>query len=129
MNSLNATLEPVNPSCAQIPLTLEVLGMGHVPSFKNSKQISVNRRTGKRFLRTDTKKAEWMERAIRALEYQLTCAFQTDAAATSTGLSARSWIASSTPADDSWKHIAEITIRAVTVPHGNEGARIQIQRI
>src|SRR5690606_30714465 len=52
-------------------IVLKIEGIGPVPSFKNGKQISLNKKTGKRFLRTDSKKKEWMEKAIDLLECQL----------------------------------------------------------
>ena len=109
------------------PLVLAVRGLGHVPSFKNTKAIAFNRRTRKRFIRTDPKKKEWMERCIRSFASQLSCAFRIDGAATATVLPARSWIASSLPLDDALAWIPEHHVTCEPVPPGQEGAVLVIE--
>lgn len=55
----------------QNSVTLEIRGLGHVPSFKNKKRIC-----GRNLItRPDVKK--WMESAIQSLRSQLRSAFQT----------------------------------------------------
>jgi hypothetical protein len=104
-------------------ISLVVQGIGHVPSFKNSKMIARGR------LITAPEKQEWMEKCIQSFESQLTSLCQMAATATQTEPSLPSWIASSVPADDSLKHIAEETVRPVLVPKGQEGAIIKIEPI
>lgn len=56
-------------------LILEVSGVGSVPSFKNTKKIVRNRRTGVPLIITDPKKKAWMDLAINQFESQLRIAY------------------------------------------------------
>ena len=108
-------------------LVLVVKELGHVPSFKNTKAIAFNRRTRKRFIRTDPKKKDWMERCIRNFEFQLSSAFPTGGAGTVMEPPARSSIASSLPLDDSLAWIPELHVVCERVAPGEEGAAIIIE--
>lgn len=44
---------------------------GNVPSQKNGKEIAINRRTGKRFVRSNDRVKAWQETAIEELALQL----------------------------------------------------------
>lgn len=44
--------------------------LGSVPSLKNSKQLFVNKRTGKRFITSSTRSKEWVESALWQLKGQ-----------------------------------------------------------
>lgn len=104
------------------PLVLEIRGCGNIVSFKNSKMVT----RGK--LITAPEKQEAMQRYSAALESALYSAFRTSETATPTGCSLRSWIASSVPADDSWKHIPKSDgYECIEVPEGEEGADIIIE--
>ena len=114
-------------------LALEILGIGNVPSFKNSKQISVNSKTGKRFPRTHPKKKEWMERAIRLLESQLRGELRIRESGMLGECQKPSLIALLKQCgqhfDDSihWMIPGEQSV--VFVPHGEEGCVITIEEI
>lgn len=103
-------------------IELEIKGLGHVPSFKNSKMLTRGR------LITDPKKQRWMERAIRLIASQWRYASLIVGGATSTGRSRRS-LTVLLPQDDSWQWIPEIHCRAARVGKGEEGAKITIERI
>lgn len=71
-----------------------------------------------------------MDSYIRVLESALSSAYQTIATETRMACSAASWIRSSVPADDSWKHIPKSDgWECVVVPEGEEGADIIIERL
>ncbi len=105
-------------------LTLEIKGLGHVPSFKN-RRIAVA--AGKMIVLPEVKQR--MERITRAFELALRSLCQTEGCGTSTECSLQSWIRSRVPLEDSWDWIPEISIRAVAVKPGEEGAIITIERI
>lgn len=121
---------PPNPPSSEIsaPLVLTIRNMGPVPSKKNRKVISKNRKTGKMFLRTDDDEAAWAKAAILDLLSQLNCAYRAAVAMQITP-SAPSWIASSVPVTDSTKHIRRLSVDVVDVPEGQEGAVITISQI
>ena len=104
------------------PLVLELNGFP-VPSFKNRKIIA-----GKRLI-TNPKQKKLMQRMEEHFVLQLLSAFRTDAAATSTGRSRAAWIRSSTPADDCWTQIPQISVSGELCSKGKEGATITIERI
>jgi len=101
---------------------IEIKGLGHVPSFKNSKMIARGR------LITLPKRQKWMERAIRLIASQLRYASVIAGGATSTGRSPLS-LTVSLPLDDSCDWIPEIRVVRQRVPAGQEGARVIIERI
>jgi hypothetical protein len=105
------------------PLSLKIEGLGHVPSFKNSKMIARGR------LITNPKRQEWMNRCIQSFESQLRSRFLTVVAETSTETSRPSWIASVVPLDDSMRFVSQIQITYHTVPKGKEGAIVEIERL
>jgi hypothetical protein len=105
------------------PIKLSVRGLGHVPSFKNSKQW-----TGRKLI-TKPERQKWMAQCIRSFESQLRSTFLTGEKGMQTGLNRQSWIALSLPLDDSVSWIPEISVRVVRVPAGDEGADILIERV
>ncbi|HYE29944.1 MAG TPA: hypothetical protein VEH27_00820 [Methylomirabilota bacterium] len=132
MNSANSTPVPLNPSFVETPpITLEIQGIGPVPSFKNSKQIR-KKRDGTRFIASADRNKDWMQRCIRLIGSQLISATQTTAPGTSTAHSAQSsTVSSPLPLgfDDSRQWIPEIIIRSRQVPKGQEGATLTIERL
>lgn len=112
------------------PLVLKIEGIGSVPAFKNSKEISVNRKSGKRFLRTHPKKKAWMEACIASFECQLRSWCQTIDAGTPPECSKPSWTALSMLSgmcDDSIREFPQGEWTTLRVPHGCEGATITIE--
>ena len=103
------------------PINLAVYGIGHVPSFKNSKLLTRGR------LITDPKKQEWMEWCIQSFVSQLRSALQTRGIATTTGPIPLSKIASLLPLDDSRKWIPEHSVSTRLVSKGSEGAELVIE--
>ncbi len=94
----------------------------HVPSFKNSKMIA----RGK--LITDPKKQKWMEECIRSFMSQLLYSFPMNVNETGTGPKLRSWIASSTPENDSCRYLTACSWNFCKYPKGLEGAEVVITR-
>lgn len=115
---------PANPSST--PIVIEITGLGHVPSFKNSKQLFI--RNGKPRMATKPAYKKWMARCIRLIEFTLLSRFRIAAGAMLTGDSLPSWTASSVPFDDSVDWIPEILVTVERVPKGEEGATITIER-
>lgn len=111
-------MTPTSPNI----ITLEIKGLGHVPSFKNMKRICGNR------LITNPKAKKTMDRIKASFALQLRSAFQTTGFATST-VDLQQFLTACVPRDDCWQVIPEITVRAVKVPKGQEGAVITIERI
>lgn len=120
--SSEGTLSPT-----QIRLTIR--GLGNVPSFKNTKSIYRNHKTGRPFIATKKEYKETMQQIIRSIESQLCSAFQTSTAAMPTAPSLAFWIASSLPLDDSRQWIPAISALAVKVEPGDEGCDILIERL
>lgn len=119
-------------------VVIELRGGGNVVSFKNTKMIAGIRRANKQgtvwhgrpFVKTDTRKAGYMERTIQGIECALRTLYQTEGIATATGCSLQSWIASSLPLDDSLKWIPKSDGWDVEyVREGMEGFRIEFERI
>jgi hypothetical protein len=110
------------------PIILSLRQLGHVPSFKNQKRAILDRASGK--MRTMTKKetAAWMKTATAHLVFQLLSGYATGAGGTVTAHSLRCLIAS-LPRDDAWQFIPQITITAIKVPKGEEGADITIIKL
>ncbi len=109
-----------------LPLKLVALGLGHCPAMKNSKMLARGR------LITDPKKQKWMDQCIRSFESQLRSAFPTSAKGTWTEQQRLYWTAlfeRCPEFDDNWMVIPEITIKAVQVGKGKEGAVVEISVI
>jgi hypothetical protein len=104
-------------------IKLSVKGLGHVPSFKNSKMW-----TGRKLI-TKPERQVWMDRCTRSFESQLRSAYQTSYTGTQTVPSLHSWIASSIPRDDSVHWIPELRVSVAFVEPGEEGAEIVIEPI
>jgi hypothetical protein len=117
-----------NDSTHTCSLTMEITGIGHVPSFKNSKSI-YRKKNGTPFIATKRERKDWMEKATLSIERQLRSAFQTRDNGTSTEQHLRSWIASSMPLDDSRQWIAELNINLIEVEKGMEGASVRIEKV
>lgn len=103
------------------PLTLEIKGLGHIPSKKNHHFPLKSGGLG-----IDKPVKERLERVTKALEFGLLSAFRTTSNGTWTAAQLRSWIASCLPADDSWQHVPSIMISAHKCAKGEEGATIEI---
>jgi len=109
------------PPTSANAIKLSLKGLGHVPSFKNSKMLSRGN------LITAPKKQKWMQRAIRNIESQLRYAFRTRGIEITTGPSALCSIASLVPLDDSRKWIPTHSVSTLLVSKGEEGADIVIE--
>lgn len=109
----------MNPN-ATSTIRLVVRGLGHVPSFKNSKMLT----RGK--LITNPKRQKWMQQCTDSLSSQLLCAYRISEGGMQTGRSLHSWTALFLPPDDTVHHIPEIHIEVEVVPKGEEGANIEI---
>ena len=116
----------MNSSNETRTLVLKVYGLGHVPSFKNTKSIFRNKKTGRMFIATDPKKKEWMERAIKLFVSQLLGLFPIGEGETVGECQKQSQIASSLPLDDSLDWMIPGEQNVVRVPKGEEGAIITI---
>ncbi len=111
-------------------IRIKITGLGHCPSFKNSKVLFV--RNGKPGMATKEEYKLWMQRTSRAIESQLLCSYQTTAQETQTEPVARSliaWCRQYLPLDDSVKWIPEIEIKVHRVKKGEEGAVMIIEKI
>lgn len=102
-------------------ITLRVDGLGHVPSFKNSKMMASGRPI------TKPEYQEWMDRCIRSFESQLRYGEVTTGDGTSTGQWPPSWIAWSGQFDDSRQWIPKQSVEWRTVAKGSEGAIVTIE--
>ncbi len=107
------------------PVTLTVRGLGHVPSFKNSKMILWRQKR----IMTKPEVQQWMEAVTESFASQLRSEFQTRGIAITTGLSALSQIASSLPLDDSRKWMPTHSVNTLLVSKGQEGADVLIERL
>jgi len=105
-------------------LTLQIRGLSHVPSFKNTKMIITR---PKPRLITDPRKKQWMERAIRLIESQFAGAFPMRADETVGAWRKRLQIASCLPLDDSLGWMIPGPQSVVRVAPGEEGADIVIE--
>lgn len=114
-------------------LTLVIQGLGHVPSFKNTKMICGLKRikpklwTGTPFLITQPKKKEWMEAAINQLVSQLRGMYPTAEGAMLGECPKPLPIALSRLLDDSLGYMIPGAQSVKRVSKGNEGATITIQ--
>src|SRR5262245_27485332 len=110
-------------------IKLSVDGLGHCPSFKNSKLIVQPKGKAKRpLLITKPEYRAWMEKCVDAFESQLRSEYQTTEAVMPMVRSLRCWTACVMPLDDSVHHISEITLRVIKVNPGQEGATIEVSR-
>lgn len=109
----------MNNTKPSLPVRLHVNGLGHVPSFKNSKMLTRGR------LITDPKKQKWMNACIDSFESQLMSLCQTREGGTSTDALQR-FLTASLPQDDAWLFVPELQVNAVLVEPGDEGAIITI---
>lgn len=108
-------------------IKLNVLGLGHVPSFKNKKRAILDRNTGKMRTLTEPEAAKWMQKCEDAFVSQLKSLYQTTEAVMPMVRSPRSWIACVAPYDDSVNIIREIHLTVHDAPKGCEGATITIE--
>lgn len=104
-------------------VTLTIEGLGHVPSFKNSKLLTRGRTI------TKPEYQAWMERAVRSIVSALRSEFQTRGIEITMGPSALSSIACLLPLDDSRQWIPEHSVTTQCVSPGQEGAVVKIERI
>ena len=102
---------------------LEIKGLGHVPSKKNSKMLTRGR------LITKPEYQKWIERCIRLFESELRCMFRTRGEGMQTGRSPQFLIAWSKQFDDSVKWIRKEEIEVTDVPAGDEGAIVILEEI
>lgn len=115
-------------SSLQRTLELVVRDLGHIPPFKNSKQIMRKGKNGPPFIGTKTEYKKDMERIIKSFVFQLDSLYQTSVAEMETAPSRASWIASLAPSDDSRKWIRACCWEWEEVAKGEEGAVITIER-
>lgn len=112
---------------------LEIRGVKHIVSYKNSKVLITKTPQGRPLDRpllvTKGEYKKQMNRIVDAFVAQLLCAYQTAKEETGTALSLPFWIASSLPGDDSLTDIPEIHMTVEYVPEGDEGALIEIERL
>ena len=78
---------------------------------------------------TSPVKQKQMDQYIHAIESQLLSAFRTTDGEMQMGHSLASWIASCVPLDDSIQWVPEISVKAVSVAKGEEGADILIEKL
>jgi single-stranded DNA-binding protein len=100
------------------PIRIEIVGLGPVPSFKNSKLITRGR------LITSPAKQQWMERCIRLIESQLSIAFPIAAGETPGAWRKRLRTAWCLPLDDSLAWMIPGSQSVEIVEPGKEGAII-----
>jgi hypothetical protein len=104
-------------------LEIYIRGVGHIPSFKNSKMLT----RGKIITKPAYQKQ--MKLITDAIESQLRSALAMRGIGTTTGPIPPSRIASLLPLDDSRKWVTESYTNTRLVSKGNEGADITIERI
>lgn len=119
MNSADYFPESAQTCSSLVLLMLQ--GIGHVPSFKNTKMLT----RGK--LITSPQKQRWMRKAQVIIESQLLSAYPTAEKGTVTAEKLRSWIASSVPANDSCRYLTACSWRFTSAPKGREAALILIE--
>ena len=110
------------------PIVLTLRGLGHVPSFKNQKRAILDSQSGQMRTVTEKKTAAWMKMATAHFVFQLLSKYATGGDGTVTAHSLQSLIAS-LPPDDAWQFVPQISITAIKVPPGEEGAEITITKI
>lgn len=107
-------------------IRLVIRGMGHAPSFKNSKEIVRLPYSSLPTLITKPAYQRWMKTAVASLESQLRCFFRTRGIAIQTVPQPQSLIALWLPLDDSCKWIGTISVNWQRVKKGEEGAELTI---
>lgn len=107
---------------SQKSIVLVIRNIGHVPSFKNHKLLTRGRTI------TDPKKQKWMKLCIQGFVSQLLSKCQISETGTLTEHHLRSLIAL-LPQDDNWKHMPELSVSAIQVDKGKEGAFVTIEKI
>lgn len=120
-------------------LRFQVKGLGHIPSFKNSKMILGVQKIkegpckglwkGTPFIATKTEYRHMMEALTRSLLSQLISASRTIGDGTLTAQQQLFAIVLSMPADDSRQWLKHIRINCETVVAGEEGAEIIVRRL
>lgn len=138
------------PETGSRPVTIELRGLGPVPSFKTGKKAMawIDKSTAvyqafqgelwvrKRGLRlmarplTLPEHQKWMERAISLIASQLSSAIATEEEEMRTGLLAHCstpWSTRLAELDDAWTHIPNITVRCELVEPGKEGASLVLE--
>lgn len=107
-------------------ISLNVEGLGHVPSFKNSKKIV---RFGSRMsLITDPKKRQWMDRCTQSFVSQLRSVLATADAETQTGCNPPC-LTALLPQDDNLFEIELGPVTARMATKGSEGAVVTIENL
>lgn len=125
------------PSLPNVAIRLEVKGLGHIPSSKNSKMILGLRPVpgkpklwmGTPFIGTKTEYKKVMEEMVQSFLSQLISVSQTSLAGIQTTPLTPSSIASLLPENDSWLWIRNHRVSCQKVARGEEGATITIVRI
>jgi hypothetical protein len=117
-------------SSSGTPLSIPILGLGHIVSFKNTKSIAFNRRTKRPFIMTNPRKKKAMESYIRAIEHAISSAYRIATAGMETAPSLQSWTASSLPLDDSLDWIPQSDgYRTERVRQGEEGIVVILEQL
>jgi hypothetical protein len=127
--NLNADTQTQVMTSSGATLTLSVRNLGHVPSFKNSKEIVPGKKGRRSMLITKPERQKWMKDAVESFTSQLRSALAMRGIATMTGPIPLSKIASLLPLDDSRKWIPSHSVVTLLVSKRNEGATIEITRI
>jgi hypothetical protein len=120
---------PKDSSCSQMAshgpsqiVTLEIMNLGPVASFKNAKRICGNRL----ITRPDVK--SWMTKATQSFVSQLVSLCRTKEGGTTTECCQR-FLTVSLPLDDCWTEVEIGTVKTFLCLPGQEGAIITIQRL
>lgn len=119
--SLDSPLE----GTASQPIKLQIQGLEHVPSFKNSKMLT----RGK--LITKPERQKWMKQAIQQLQFQLrslSATIDTETQMEPYRQFLTALLEHSMGFDDSVQWVKEIRIRVQQCDKGKEGAEIEIYR-
>jgi hypothetical protein len=115
---------PLENAMLPAPIHLQIRGLGHCPSFKNSKMLT------RGLLITKPEYQKWMKAAIASIESQLRFELATRGIGTTTGRIAPLQIAQLLPLDDSRKWIPDHCVHTQLVSSESEaGADITIERI
>lgn len=101
----------------------------HIPSKKNRHYPSTPSSGRPARVLLDEKVKERIERITRDFVYQLLSESATTGTGTATACSQLSRTLSLLPEDDSWKWVAEHSVRCEAVPKGMEGAEITVEII
>lgn len=115
------------PICG--PLVLEIKGVGHIPSFKNSKRAILDRNSGNFRTLTPGKIKKRMDKLENAILSALYSTCQTTGGATPSGCLKLWRTFLSGLRDDSVREIPSGSWDCDYVPKGQEGITIIIERI